>query len=203
MTKGECTVQTAQQEKPKASVQSVKKEEKKTFFQKLYDLPQAAGIALMVVLLVVSLFVGNFRALKGAEPGAFLRQGSVQTIVEDRIAEAGNVLVVAKRENADAALVANVETAQKALNEAETAREISAANALLTTAVSELTEAADGMSAENQTMLMKAADAFAEQGSFLRQEAKAFNKQAEKAKKLYEKLPTRALFEQPDWYEGL
>lgn len=196
-------MQTAQQEKPKASGQLVQKEEKKTFFQKVYDLPQAAGIALMAALLVMALFVGNFRALKGAEPGAFLRQGSVKTIIEDRIAEAGNVLIVAKRENVDASLVTNLETAQKALSESKTAKEISAANALLTTAVSELMEATVGMDAENQTMLMKAADAFAEQGSFLRQEAKAFNKQAKKAKDLYEKLPTRALFEQPDWYEGL
>ncbi len=197
-------MQTAKQEKPKASVQSVKQEQnKKTVFEKLYGLPQAAGIALMVVLLAVSLFVGNFRALKGAEPGAFIRQGSVETIVKDRIKEAGNVLVVAKRENAEAALVENVETAQKALEKAKTAQEISEANALLTTAVSELMETTDSMSEENQTMLMKAADAFAEQGSFLRQEARAFNHKAEKARKLYEKLPTRALFNQPDFYEGL
>ena len=52
-------------------------------------------------------------------------------------------------------------------------------------------------------MLTRAADTFAEQGSFLRQEARAYNQKAEKAEKLYEKLPTRFLLSQPDMYEGI
>ena len=51
--------------------------------------------------------------------------------------------------------------------------------------------------------LTRAADTFAEQGSFLRQEARAYNQKAEKAEKLYEKLPTRFLLSQPDMYEGI
>ena len=42
--------------------------------EKLYALPQAAGIALMMAMLVLSLFIGNFRALQSATPKAFLRQ---------------------------------------------------------------------------------------------------------------------------------
>ena len=52
-------------------------------------------------------------------------------------------------------------------------------------------------------MLSRAADNFAEQGSFLRQEARAYNQQAEKAEKLYESLPAKFLLRQPDLYEGI
>ena len=33
--------------------------------------------------------------------------------------------------------------------------------------------------------------------------ARAYNQKAEKAEKLYEKLPTRFLLSQPDMYEGI
>ena len=52
-------------------------------------------------------------------------------------------------------------------------------------------------------MLQSAADDFTEMGSFLRQEARSFNEQAEKAEALYEKLPTKFLFAEPDVYEGI
>ena len=52
-------------------------------------------------------------------------------------------------------------------------------------------------------MLTRAADTFSEQGSFLRQEARAYNEQAQKAETLYEKLPTKGLLAQPDMYEGI
>ena len=65
--------------------------------EKLYALPQAAGIAIMIATLVLSLFIGNFRALQNATPKAFLRQGDVKSIVEDRIDAAMNVASVADR----------------------------------------------------------------------------------------------------------
>ena len=51
--------------------------------------------------------------------------------------------------------------------------------------------------------MQRAADTFAEQGSFLRQEARAYNEKAKKAERLYERLPTRALLPAPDMYEGI
>ena len=48
-----------------------------------------------------------------------------------------------------------------------------------------------------------AADDFAELGSFLRQQARAYNEKAEKAMALYEKLPVKALLREPDLYEGV
>ena len=51
--------------------------------------------------------------------------------------------------------------------------------------------------------VLRAADTFAEQGSFLRQEARAYNEKAEKAERLYEKLPTKFVLPEPDVYEGI
>ncbi|MBR5288877.1 MAG: hypothetical protein IKU34_09880 [Clostridia bacterium] len=169
--------------------------------EKLHRLPMAAGIAAMTLLLVVSLFVGNFRALQIATPKAFLRQGDVQSIVEDRIAQAGNAVTVATRAGLDAQLILDVSDAMKGLEAAKTAREISRADQLLTSAVAELTTAQ--LSGEDAASMQRAADNFAEQGSFLRQEARAFNKKAEKAEAIYESLPTRFLFAEPDVYEGI
>lgn len=172
--------------------------------EKLYRLPRAAGIAIMAALLVLSLFVGNFRALQNATPTAFLRQGDVKSIVEDRIDAAQNAQTVSQRVGLDAALFDAVDNAVNAMESAKTAREISRADQALSAAVSEMIDqAGDALSGENLTMLTRAADSFAEQGSFLRQEARAYNKEAEKADKLYDRLPTKFLLAEPDMYEGI
>ena len=168
------------------------------------NLPQAAGIAIMAALLVVALFAGNFRALTGATPKDFLRQGDVESIIEDRLDAAANAKMVAMRAELDELLIDPVENAIYAMEQAKTAREISRADQELTAAVSEMTaEAMEKLDSENKTMLRSAADDFAEQGSFLRQEARSFNEKAEKAEKLYEKLPTKFILPQPDVYEGI
>ena len=167
--------------------------------EKLYALPQAAGIALMIATLVLSLFIGNFRALQNATPKAFLRQGDVKSIVEDRIDAAMNVASVADRLGLGE--VQTVYHAAEALEEAKTARDISRADQQLTAAVSRLTTAP--LSGEDARSMMRAADDFAEMGSFLRQEARAYNEKAEKAEKLYEKLPTKFILPEPDLYEGV
>ena len=167
--------------------------------EKLHSLPQAAGIAIMVLLLAASLFAGNFRALQNATPKAFLRQGDVKSIMEDRIDAAMNVASVAERLGLGE--VQTVYNAAEALEEAKTAREISRADQELTAAVSRLTTAE--LSGEDARSMLRAADDFAEMGSFLRQEARSYNEKAEKAEKLYERLPTKFVLPEPDVYEGV
>ena len=179
----------------------VEPERKVTPRERLHRLPVAAGAAIMALLLVLSLFVGNFRALQNATPKAFIRQGDVQSIVEDRADAAQNVLTVARRAGLSADAIALVQQALGDLEQAKTARDISRADQALTAAVSELTTASLG--GEDARSMQRAADTFAEQGSFLRQEARAYNEKAKKAERLYERLPTRALLPAPDMYEGI
>ena len=169
--------------------------------EKLHDLPMAAGAAIMVVLLVISLFAGNFRALQKATPKDFIRQGDVKSIIEDRVDAAENILNVAGRAGLSANDVNAAETAVRALEKAKTAQEISRADQDLTAAVSELTTAE--LSGEEARNMMSAADAFAEYGSFLRQEARAYNEKAQKAEALYDTLPTKFILPEPDMYEGI
>lgn len=188
----------------KESLRSFKPEnpaQKKGFREKLHDLPRTAGIAMMVVLLVLALFAGNFRALQNATPKAFIRQGDVVSIIEDRIDSAENVLTIARRAGLDDSLILEASNAIDALEGAKTAREISRANQTLTSAVSEL--AAVENLGQDAGYMQRAADEFAELGSFLRQEAHVYNEKAEKAEKLYEKLPTKFVLSEPDVYEGL
>ena len=179
----------------------VEPEKKLTPRERLHRLPVAAGAAIMALLLVLSLFVGNLRALQNATPKAFLRQGDVQSIVEDRADAAQNVLTVARRAGLSEEAIALVQQALGDLEQAKTARDISRADQALTAAVSELTTASLG--GEDARSMQRAADTFAEQGSFLRQEARAYNEKAKKAERLYERLPTRALLPAPDMYEGI
>ena len=171
---------------------------------KLQRLPFGAGIAALVLLCALALPVGNFRALQNATPKPFLRQGDVASIVEDRIDAAENIKTVAARASVGETTLSDVDNAIRSLESAKTARDISRADQQLTAAVAELIDRADGaLNGENSRMLTRAADDFAEQGSFLRQEARAYNQKAEKAEKLYERLPTRFLLAQPDMYEGI
>ena len=107
----------------------------------LQNISQPAGIAIMIVLLIASLFAGNFRALQRATPKAFLRQGDVKSIIEDRLDAAGNAKMVATRAQLDALLTEPVEDAMKELKAAKTAREISRADQDLTAAVSNMIDA--------------------------------------------------------------
>lgn len=197
------TRQAPAQAPQRASANTPKRGEEKKG-RPLEGLSQAAGAAIMVVLLIASLFAGNFRALQRATPKAFIRQGDVASIIEDRLDAAGNARMVAMRAQLDALLTDPVTEAIEALEQAKTAREISRADQKLTAAVSEMVaEAGAKLDSENRTMLQSAADDFAEQGSFLRQEARSFNQQAKKAEALYEKLPTKFLLAEPDVYEGI
>ena len=117
---------------------------------------------------------------------------------------AGNALTVARRAGLDETIYTSVENAADALEDAKSARDISRADQALTAAVSVMIDdAGKKLGGEDKTMLTRAADDFAEQGSFLRQEARSYNEDALEAEKLYEMLPTKFILPQPDVYEGI
>lgn len=206
-------VKTAPQTpKGQKAPQSAKKEtqgQRKAPLAGLGGLSQAAGVAIMAALLVLSLFVGNLRALQNVSPQPLTASKAVVSIVQDRAAQARNAVNVAQRamDNPSA-------RAQEAIREIDEvladytlltdARDLSRSDQRLTSAVAELSSAAEGsLSGEDATMLRRALDNFAEQGSFLRQEARAYNEKAEKALALYRALPTRFLLGEPSVYEGI
>ena len=106
----------------------------------LAALPQGAGVAALVVMLALALPIGNFRALQNATPQAFIRQGDVKSIVEDRISAAQNAVTVAQRGSVSQTTLDDVSSAIKAMQSAKTARDISRADQQLTVAVSQLVD---------------------------------------------------------------
>ena len=196
--------QKAPERTPYKAASANESKKKETGGSMLHRLPRWAGIAIMAALLVAALFVGNFRALQRATPEAFVSRREVKAIMQDRLAAANNAMTVARRAGLEEAMFDSVNNAVSDMEAAEYAWEVGMANQALTTAVSEaVAAAADKLDEENRAMLQSAADDFAEQGSFLRQEARAFNEEAEAAMAVYDKLPTRFLLEEPDYYLGL
>ena len=198
--------QNAPRPTPKQPAQSAKQasEKKPGAYGKLYNLPQAAGIAVMALLLVAALIAGNARALSMAAPQSLLKQKTVVSIVEDRGTQAKNAVNVAQRalgEEGGAIAQAN-EAIERFLN-ADSVRELSRADQALTSAMADVAASAKNLSGEDAQMLQRALDNFAEQGSFLRQEARAYNEKAEKALSLYNRLPAKALLGEPEIYEGI
>lgn len=193
--------QKAPETKPKTAGAPIKQEKHAGMKEKLHRLPQTAGVAIMIVLLALALVAGNFRALDIATPKAFIRQGDVTSIIEDRIDAAQNVLTIAERAFLSESAIVAAKTAAGQLERAKTAREISRADQALAAAVSELVTAEN--LGQDTAYMQRAADSFSEQGSFLRQEARSYNEKAQKAEDLYEKLPLRFMLPQPDLYEGL
>lgn len=202
MTEQAAAKRAPEPRKAPAQPQGAPNGEKGGIPSKLQGLPWAAGIALMALLLVLALPVGNLRALQRATPTAFLRRPGVASMVEDRAAQAENAVRVAQNAGVDEALTGAVQSAVDAFRAADGARALSRADQTLTGAMSDLTTGA-ALTGENGTMLRRAADNFAEQGSFLRQEARAYNEQAGKALALYEGLPARFLLPEPELYEGV
>ena len=165
--------------------------------------PHTLGIAVMVVLLVLSLVVGNFRALQNATPSSFLKQGDVATIIDQRSASASNVAKVLEQIGTSKTELDAIRSKADELKKAKTARSISIVNQELQAVVSDAVGAATGGTSENQRMLSRAADNFTEEGNFLTQEGMQYNEKAEKARKVYDGLLMKFMLPQPDVYEGL
>ena len=167
-------------------------------------LPRPAGIAIMIFLLCLSLAVGNWRALSKATPKAFLSQGDVASIVEERVKSAKNAETVAKRAGLDELVYSAVEEAASAMQGAKTARGVSRADQALASAVGDMAgSASSGLSQSDASLLTGAMDTFNDAGNLLRFEAKAYNEKAEKAQKVYDGLLLKGLFARPDAYEGI
>ena len=162
------------------------------------------GIGIMAVLLCLALVIGNGRALSKATPKAFLSQGEVASILEDRVKSAKNAETVARRAGIDESYFTAVEETAKQLQDARSARAVSRADQELSGAVGDMTGAAsDGLDANDAALLTGAMDTFNDAGNLLRFEARTFNEKAAKAEKVYDGLLLKGLFSRPDVYEGI
>lgn len=167
----------------------------------LEKIPYAAGIALCVAMLCVSLLIGNARALSSATAQA-MDSWTVSEYVSGRVGEARNLLTLCKRNDVSGELTAALEDAADALSKAANAgvSEVISLNQQLETAASNVSAAllAGDLSASDERSLSATMDDFREQGNFLRQQAREYNQSVADALELYNKLPTKFLLKAPE-----
>lgn len=169
------------------------------------DIPYALGMTLTVIALCASLVCGNARALQKAQKDA-RALWKVEAYVDARVAEARNLLKLAGRYDALSGEDQKaLEDAANDLEKARTARETAKANDEVQAAMSAAAAAlmAEGLSTTDETLLSGVMDEFNNNGNMLRQQARRFNEEAQEAKELYGRLPTKFLLPAPDYYEGL
>ena len=166
----------------------------------LEKIPYAAGIALCVLILCISLVGGNARALSEATSKA-MEAWEVSEYISGRIGKASNLLTLCERNEISDALTDALEEAIDALektNEHDVSR-VLAGNQQLETAASNVSAAllSGDLSSADEKALSRTMDDFREEGNFLRQQAREYNKEAAEALELYNKLPTKFLLPQP------
>lgn len=166
----------------------------------LEKIPYAAGIALCVIILCVSLVVGNARALSEATSRA-MEEWDVSEYISGRVGKASNLLPLCERNDVSVELTAALEEAIDALekvSESDVSRVI-AGNQQLETAAGNVSAAllSGDLSSADEKALSRTMDDFREEGNFLRQQAREYNREAAEALELYNKLPTKFLLPQP------
>ena len=166
----------------------------------LEKIPYTAGIALCVVMLLVSVVAGNARALSAATSNA-MREWTVSDYIDGRVGEASNLLTLCSRNGVSAEIIDALSDAKDALKKADddSVSLVISLNQSLETAASNASAAllSGNLSKVDEQSLSTTMDDFREQGNFLRQQARAYNEEAREALELYEKLPAKFLLPRP------
>lgn len=182
-----------------------KKRGPSVFYQKLHEMPQLAGIALMVIILVLSVLVGNWRTLFNLEREAE-KSLDIGEFVEERIAQASNLLTIAGRySDISAQNVQALQNAQQGLREAKGATQISEADASLQDSFLVVQSALNRqpLSDMDKDLLQGVVDNFYGAGNRMRQRGKEYNLLIDHAKRVWRMLPFRFLLGEPQGYLGI
>ena len=211
MSQGQYKSQQARQEKNAQHIYAqsgeVRKDKKRKKKEKphgkigraLEKIPYAAGVALCVLMLALSLFTGNARALSMAN-GQAMEAWRVSNYVSGRIGEARNLLKLCERNDISFELVNALEEAIDGLERAQGVADTMRGNQTLETAASNVSAALleGDLSSSDEKSLSRVMDELREQGNFLRQQARTYNEKATEALELYRKLPARFLLKAPE-----
>ena len=174
-------------------------------YRKLHEMPQIVGIGLMVLVLVFSVLVGNWRTLSNLQ-GEAEKTLDIADLVKERAGSASNLLAIASRyDGVSTESVKSLETARENLLKAKGGNRISMADLSLQDAVlvleSQLRK--QGLSAEDEGNLQRALDSFYEKGNMIRQQARDYNRLIQHAKNIWSGMPFRFMLPQPQEYAGV
>lgn len=193
------------QAQPKDTAAGTKQKKKGSLYRKLHEMPQIAGIILMVVILVASVYIGNWRTLHNLVRDADATF-DISELVEERAATAANLLSVASRYDgvSETSVSALTQSRQKLLD-ANGAYNISRADMSVQDGMLVLENEIkkQSLSGEDAEMVQRVMDTFYGVGSAMRQEARDYNRMIQHAQEVQETLPFGKLLPQPKEYQGI
>lgn len=196
----------AQSRSPEARRQDGRQQKQKKQKKPRREIPFALGIAGMVLVLALSVFVGNARTLGKAEKRLMRRWDAQETVLE-RAECAYNLKTIGARYDSVSAeeLSAMEDVARRLEKSADSPRAVSRLSGELQGTMSNLCARlmSGGMTKEDERLLSGVMDDFADSGNILRQAARRFNEEAKETRELYGSLPARFLLPEPEYYEGL
>ncbi len=185
--------------------QSTEPHGRRTFYQRLHLMSLPVGILLGALLFLVSIPIGNGRELFSLTQAA-QKQWKVQPFIDGRVAQVENLITIAERyPGVDASLMQELKEAQAQMKHAKSGGvvPVSAADRRLQAAFTSMIGAlhqSEQLTQEDKKLIVGVIDAYNEQGTKLGLQAREYNRLAQLAIDLYEKLPTRWLFQKPAIY---
>lgn len=192
---------------------------RRTLYQSLHLIPLGKGILLGLLLVIISLPVGNAKQLYGQMREAQLvwdgvhvdgakvpeaEQLSTEKILAERAGAAANLLVIMERYPQSAVSERNaLEKAKAALQRAVTPTEARLANDALQQAMSGAIDALYAqarVTEEDKKLVLSAVGTFNDHGRKLGVRVRDYDRAMQKALDTYNDIPTRALFAKPELY---
>ncbi len=187
------------------TTQSPEAQQRRTLYQRLHLLSLPVGILLGILLFLISIPIGNGRELFSLTSAA-QKQWKVQPFIDGRVAQVENLVTVAERYTGiDASMMQELREAQAQMKHARNSGVVvvSAADRRLQAAFTSMIGALEQggqLTREDKQLIVGIIDAYNEQGTKLGLQAREYNRLAQLAINLYEKLPTRWLFPKPAIY---
>ena len=171
--------------------------------EKLNKLPQAAGIAILVVCIFGGVALGNSNALRSATREANKSLPAVEQILSERTGKASNLVTLCERYIPQSDATAQLTDARNAVSAARSAEEMYDANLRLSGAAEAAHIALNqvDMTETDKKLLTGVLDELLSSQLQLERESGNYNEKIDEAVSVYHKLPTQFLHEEPKGFE--
>lgn len=179
--------------------------QRRTLYQKLHLISFQKGLIIGVLLLALSIPVGNGRELV-AKTSAAQAQWQVTEFIDGRVTAAGNLSTIAGRyPAAGEEALHELREAQAQLKRVRTGGVVAVSSAdrrlqaAMDAEIAALQKTGE-LTAEDKRLITGVADTFDDHGEKMRRQAREYDRLIQLALDTYEKLPTRFLFPKPQVY---
>lgn len=179
--------------------------QRRTLYQRLHLISFQKGLVIGILLLLLSIPVGNGRELI-AKTSAAEAQWQMTEFIDGRVTAAGNLATIAGRYPAAGEdVLQELREAQAQMKRVRTGGvvAVSSADRRLQAAMEAEIDALQKtgeLTAEDKRLITAVADTFDDNGDKMRRQAREYDRLIQLALSTYEQLPTRFLFPKPQVY---